>query len=62
MTFEQRKTVVVSFWMLMVVTSAVVLAINTPSGWGMIGAIAVIPAAIALWLWTPPAALGRVEN
>lgn len=57
MTFEQRKALVLSFWMLMVVTSAVVLAVNTPAGWGMIGAIAVIPAAIALWLWVPPAAV-----
>ena len=56
MTFEQRKAVVVSFWMLLVVTIAVVLAVNTPAGWGIIGLIAVIPSTIVMRLWTPPAA------
>ena len=56
MTFEQRKAVVLSFWVLMVMAAGFALAVATPGGWAMIVAIAVIPSILVMRVWTPPMA------
>ena len=56
MTFEQRKAVVLSFWILMVAAAGLALAVTTPAGWGLIVAIAIIPSIIVMRMWTPPLA------
>lgn len=56
MTFEQRRALALSFWMLIVTAAGMALGVATPAGWGVIAAIAVIPSIIVMRLWTPPAA------
>ena len=56
MTFEPRKAIVVSSWMLVVAITSIVLGIDTPAGWGLMITIAVIPALVAMRLWMAPLA------
>lgn len=52
MTFEQRRAATISSWVLVMAVAGMVLGIATPAGWGILAAIALIPAIVAMRLWT----------
>lgn len=56
MTFEQRRAATISSWVLVMAVAGMVLGIATPAGWGILAAIALIPAIVAMRLWTAPPA------
>lgn len=46
--------------MLVVVLTGIIIGVDTPFGWGTLLAIAVIPAVVAMRLWTaPPATMSQ---
>lgn len=60
MTFEQLRAGAVSSWMLVVVLTGIIIGVATPAGWGILLAIAVIPALIAMRFWiAPPATMSQ---
>ena len=56
MTFAQRKSLILAAWVATVVIVGVILAIDKPELWILVGALALIPAAIGNWLWNAPEA------
>ena len=56
MSFAQRKQLVLATWVATVGIAGVVLAVDKPDLWFLIVALALVPAAIASWLWTRPEA------
>ena len=54
MSFEQRKLMILAAWIATVATIGIVATIEDPSMWVFVGSAAVIPAAIANWLWHAP--------
>jgi hypothetical protein len=56
MTFAQRKLLVLAAWAGMVVTVGLMLAVDNPIAWVVIGSVAIIPVVIGNWLWDPPVA------
>jgi len=54
MTFEQRKLLVLTAWVASVATAGLILTIEKPSLWLVVGVVATIPAAIGNWLWDAP--------
>ena len=56
MTFAQRKRLILAAWVATVMIVGVILAIDKPELWILVGALALIPAAIGNWLWNAPEA------
>ena len=56
MTFAQRKLLVLAAWAGMVVTVGMIVAIDTPLSWVVIGSLAIIPVVIGNRLWDAPEA------
>lgn len=56
MTFAQRKLLVLAAWAGIVVTAGLMLAIDRPLSWVVIGSLAIIPVAIGNRLWDAPEA------
>lgn len=56
MTFAQRKLLILAAWVATVATAGLILTIDKPALWTLIVCVAVIPAAIANWLWEAPEA------
>jgi hypothetical protein len=56
MTFIQLKTLVLASWAGMVVTVGLVLAVDRPLSWLVIGSVAIIPVVIGNRLWDAPEA------
>lgn len=56
MTFEQRRAAAVSSWVVAMGIAGIIAGIATPAGWGIVLAIVLIPAIVAMWLSTPPPA------
>ena len=54
MTFEQRKLLVLTAWVASVATAGLILTVDRPNLWLVVGVIATIPAAIGNWLWDAP--------
>ena len=51
MTFEQRKFLVLSAWVAGVIAIGIILTIDKPDLWLLVATTAMLPAAIASWLW-----------
>ena len=56
MTFTQWKTLVLASWAGMVVIVGLLLAVETPMAWLVIGSLAIIPVVIGNRLWDAPEA------
>jgi hypothetical protein len=56
MTFAQRKVLALAAWAAMVVSVGLMLAIDSPLSWVVIGSLAIIPVAIGNHLWDAPEA------
>jgi hypothetical protein len=56
MTFAQRKHLVLAVWVATIAVVGVILTIDTPELWLLVGALALVPAAIGNWLWNAPEA------
>ena len=56
MTFAQRKVLVFATWAALVVTVGLMLTIDKPLSWVVIGSLAIIPIAIGNRLWDAPEA------
>ena len=56
MTFEQRKFLVLAAWVATVVTVGIIVAIDKPDFWMLVACLALVPAALASWLWNAPEA------
>jgi hypothetical protein len=54
MTFSQRKLLVLSAWVATVVTVGLILTVDRPNLWVLVGAVAMVPAAVANWFWDRP--------
>ena len=54
MTFDQRKLLILSAWAAIISTTGIILTIERPTMWIFIACVALIPAAVANWLWTGP--------
>jgi hypothetical protein len=54
MTFAQRKLLVLAAWAAMVVTVGLMLAIDNPVSWVVIGSLAIIPVVIGNQFWIAP--------
>lgn len=54
MTFEQRKFLVLAAWTAIVATIGIIVTIQNPSLWLLVACLAVVPAFIGNWLWSPP--------
>jgi hypothetical protein len=54
MSFEQRKSLLLTAWTATVVTVGIIMTIDRPTLWFTVVAVALIPAAIGNWLWNPP--------
>jgi hypothetical protein len=54
MTFEQRKLLVLTAWVATVATVGLIITIDKPNLWLVVGVIATIPAAIGNWMWDAP--------
>jgi hypothetical protein len=54
MTFAQQKRLVLAVWVAAIAVVGVILAIDKPELWILIGALALVPAAIGNWLWDAP--------
>ena len=54
MTFSQRKLLVLASWVATVVTVGMILAVDKPDLWLLVGFVALIPAMIGNWLWNAP--------
>jgi hypothetical protein len=54
MTFAQRKLLVLSAWVATVITVGLILTIDKPNLWVLVGAVATIPAAVGNWFWDRP--------
>ena len=56
MTFAQRKLLVLAAWAGTVLTVGVVLGVDKPLLWVVVGSVAIIPVVISNWLWDAPEA------
>ena len=54
MTFPQRKLLVLAAWVATVATAGLIFSIERPNLWLLVASVAIIPAAIANWLWDQP--------
>ena len=54
MTFAQRKLLVLAAWAAMVVTVGLMIAIDNPVSWVVIGSLAIIPVVIGNKFWIAP--------
>jgi hypothetical protein len=54
MSFAQRKQLVLATWVAIVGIAGVVLAIDKPDLWFLVAVVALVPTAIASWLWNTP--------
>jgi hypothetical protein len=54
MTFAQRKLLVLAAWAAMVVTAGLMLAIDNPVSWVLIGSLAIIPVLLGYQFWIAP--------
>lgn len=54
MSFAQRKQLVLATWVAIVGIAGVVLAIDKPDLWFLVAVVALVPTAIASWLWNMP--------
>jgi len=54
MTFAQRKLLVLSAWAALVVAVGLMLAIDNPVSWVLIGSVAIIPVVLGYQFWIAP--------
>ena len=54
MSFAQRKNLVLASWVAIIAIVGVIFAIDKPELWILIAGLALVPAAIANWLWNAP--------
>lgn len=54
MTFAQRKLLVLAAWAAMVVTVGLILGVDKPLSWVVIGSLAIFPVVIGHRLWDAP--------
>lgn len=54
MTFAERKILLLAAWVATVATAGIILAIRRPDLWMFVACVALVPAAIANWLWDAP--------
>jgi hypothetical protein len=56
MTFAERKLLILASWVATVAIAGIILTIETPDLWLLVGTLALAPAAMANWLWNAPEA------
>jgi hypothetical protein len=56
MSFAQRKHLVLASWVAIVAIVGVIFTIDKPELWILAAGLALVPAAIANWLWNAPEA------
>jgi hypothetical protein len=54
MSFAQRKQLLLTAWTASVMIAGVILTIDKPNLWLPVLSLALIPTAIASWLWNAP--------
>ena len=54
MTFAQRKSLILAAWIATVAVVGVIVALDKPDLWMLVAMVALLPTAVASWLWNAP--------